>query len=176
MKISVIEKYFEENVIKKSLKEISWYEEKVDGILIKKHLINSQKQVFDFDQISDSSDIIEGTKEKLKTSDTIYFKNNKVIFVEFKSGGIGERDFRLKATESIISFYNFIFKNGIKDKLCIPNDIFEFYMVFDKNNPNTSNRLNFFMATERKLQIKYKHLFSNYHIIDNDKFQKRFKI
>ena len=169
MRISEIEVFFENNVPKLPLTKISLDKENNFS------LINSSKLVFDFDKIVDNSDILEGTKEKLKTSDTIYFKNGKIIFVEFKSGGIGERDFRLKASESIISFYNFIFKNGIKDKLCFPSDIFEFYMVYDKNNPQSSNRLNFFMATERKLQIKYKHLFSKYHIIDSDKFQKRFR-
>lgn len=170
MKIKDIENLFEQSVPKKALTDISLDKEN------QLSLVNSSKLVFDFDEIVDANDITEGTKEKLKTSDTIYFKNNKIIFVEFKSGGIGERDFRLKATESIISFYNFVFKSGIKDKLCFPSDIFEFYMVYDKNNPTTATRLKFFMATERKLQIKYKHLFSKYHIIDNDKFQRIFKI
>lgn len=170
MKIKDVENLFEKSVSKKALTFISLDKDN------QKSLVDSTKLVFDFDEIVDSNDITEGTKEKLKTSDTIYFKNNKITFVEFKSGGIGERDFRLKATESIISFYNFIHKNGIKDTLCFPNDTFEFYMVYDKKNPSSASRLNFFIATERKLQIKYKHLFSRYRIIDNVKFQKDFKI
>ncbi len=170
MKIKDIENLFEKIVSKKALTFISLDKDN------QKTLVNSPKLVFDFDEIVDANDITEGTKEKLKTSDTVYFKNNKIIFVEFKSGGIGERDFRLKATESIISLYNFVFKNGIKEKLCFPNDTFEFYMVYDKKNPSSATRLAFFIATERKLQIKYKHLFSKYHIIDNVKFQRLFRI
>ena len=170
MKISEIETFFENNVPKKKLTSISLDKENKISLII------SSKLVFDFDQIVEPYDMVEGTKQKLKTSDTVYFKNNRIIFVEFKSGGIGERDFRLKATESIISFYNYLFENGIKDNLCFPNDMFEFYMVYDKNNPISSNRLNFFMATERKLQIKYKHLFSKYKVIDNDTFRRVFKI
>lgn len=170
MKIKDIENLFEKNVSKKALTIITLDKDN------QKSLINSTKLVFDFDEIVDANDITEGTKEKIKTSDTVYFKNNKITFVEFKSGGIGERDFKLKATESIISLYNFAFKNGINDTLCFPTDIFEFYMVYDKKNPSSATRLAFFIATERKLQIKYKHLFSKYHIIDNVKFQRLFRI
>lgn len=170
MKFSEIEAFFEKNVIKKPLTDISYDKDN------KISVVKSLKEVFDFDAIVDNEDIIEGTKEKIKTSDTIYFKDGKIIFVEFKSGKISEPDFRLKATESIVSFYNYLFDKGFKDNLCIPNDLFQIYVVYDKRNCSLAGRLLFFRNTERKLQIKHKHLFSKYQVIDNDKFQKIFKI
>lgn len=159
MKISEIEKFFDQNVSKKELSEISF--DKDNQI----PLINSTKLSFDFDLIND----------QIKTSDTIYFKNGKIIFVEFKRGMIKDIDFRLKATESIISFYNYAFENGFKENLSFPNDTFQIYIVYDKNNSSPS-KLNTFKATERKLKIEYKHFFSKYEVIDNDRFQKLFKI
>lgn len=159
MRIDKIENYFEENVLKKELNEISF--DKDNQI----SLINSKKTSFDFDLLND----------KIKTSDTIFFKNGKIIFIEFKRGSIKDIDFRLKATESIISFYNYIFKNGFKEDLIFPTDSFQIYVVYDKNNSSPS-KLNSFKATERKLKIEYKHLFSKYEVIDNDRFQKLFKI
>ncbi|KQB38991.1 hypothetical protein RCH33_2024 [Flavobacterium daejeonense] len=170
MRINDIEQFFEGNVPKKSLTEISL--DKENNVSV----VSSAKEVFDFDTILDNTDINEGTKEKIKTSDTIYFKDGKVIFVEFKRGKISETDFRLKATESIISFYNYIFEKGFKEKLCFPSDLFQIYVVYDKRNTSLAARLPFFRNTERKLQIKYKHLFSKYQVIDNDKFQRIFKI
>ena len=101
MRINEIEQFFEGNVRKKSLTDISLDKEN------KISVVSSAKEVFDFDSITNDNDINEGTKEKIKTSDTIYFKDGKVIFVEFKRGKISETDFRLKAIESIISFYNY---------------------------------------------------------------------
>lgn len=170
MRINDIEQYFEGNVRKKSLADISFDKEN------KISVVSSAKEVFDFDTIVDDADIKEGTKEKIKTSDTIYFKDGKVIFVEFKRGRISETDFRLKATESIVSFYNYIFEKGFKENLCFPSDLFQIYVVYDKRNTSLAARLPFFRNTERKLQIKYKHLFSKYQVIDNDKFQRIFKI
>jgi hypothetical protein len=170
MRINDIEQFFEDNVQKKSLTEISFDKEN------KISVVSSIKEVFDFDTIVDDTDINEGTKEKIKTSDTIYFKEGKVIFVEFKRGRISETDFRLKATESIVSFYKYIFEKGFKENLCFPSDLFQIYVVYDKRNTSLAGRLPFFRNTERKLQIKYKHLFSKYQVIDNDKFQRIFKI
>jgi hypothetical protein len=170
MRINDIEQFFEGNVHKKSLTDISYDKEN------KISVVSSAKEVFDFDTLVDDTDINEGTKEKIKTSDTIYFKDGKVIFVEFKRGRISETDFRLKATESIISFYNYIFDKGFKENLCFPSDLFQIYVVYDKRNTSLAGRLPFFRNTERKLQIKYKHLFSKYQVIDNDKFQRIFKI
>lgn len=159
MRINDIEHFFAENVTKAELKEISL--DKENGIA----LINLSKSCYDFDLINTN----------IKTSDTLFFKEGKIIFVEFKRGKISDKDFRLKATESIISFYNYIFANGFKEYLCFPSDYFQIYIVFDKNNSSPS-KLNTFKETERKLKIEYKHLFAKYVVIDNDKFQKLFRI
>jgi hypothetical protein len=159
MRISEIEEFFKINVSKKELKEISLDNENSIS------LINSTKTAFDFDELN----------KKIKTSDTIYFNNNKIIFVEFKRGKVSDKDFRLKATESLISFYNFAFANGFKENLSFPNDNFHIYIVYDKNNSSPS-KLNTFKVTERKLKLEYKHFFSKYEIIDNDKFKKIFRI
>ncbi|MGZ9734284.1 hypothetical protein [Flavobacterium sp. GNP002] len=159
MRINDIEAFFEVNVFKKNLKDISW--DKTNQV----SLINSNKESFDFDELN----------KEIKTSDTIYFKNGKIIFVEFKRGTISDIDFRLKATESIISFYNYAFRNGFKENLSFPNDTFQIYFVYDKSNSSPA-KLNTFKASERKLKAEYKHLFSKYEVIDNDRFQKIFKI
>ena len=155
MRINEIAECFEKNILKKGLNEISFDKDN------KISLINSTKMSFDFDLIND----------RIKTSDTLYFKNGKIIFVEFKRGTIKDIDFRLKATESIISFYNYIFQNGFKEKLCFPNDLFEIYIVYDKNN-SSPTRTMAITTTGRKLMNEYKHFFSKYQVIDNDRFQK----
>lgn len=170
MRINDIEQFFESNVSKKTLTDISYDKEN------KISIVSSSKKVFDFDTLVDEIDANEGTKEKIKTSDTVYFKDGKVVFVEFKSGRISETDFRLKATESIISFYNYIYEKGFNENLFFPSDLFQIYVVYDKRNHSLAARLPFFRNTERKLQLKYKHLFSKYQVIDNDKFQRIFKI
>ncbi len=158
MRVNDIETFFNTHVQKKELREISFDEENNQS------LINSSKTSFDFDIIND----------KIKTSDTIYFKDGKIIFVEFKNGKIAEKDFRLKATESIISFYNFIFENGFKEKLCFSNEVFQIYVVYNKNS--SPSMLNTFSATEKKLQLQYKHFFSKYQVVDNENFKKIFGI
>lgn len=159
MRIKDIEKFFDLNVSKATLSQVSL--DKENGI----SLINSTRLSFDFDTLN----------TKIKNSDTLYFKENKVIFVEFKRGKVSDVDFRLKATESIISFYNYVFENGFKEPLCFPNTVFQVYVVFDKNNA-TPSKLNTFKSTERKLKVEYKHFLSKYVIVGNDKFQRIFKI
>jgi hypothetical protein len=172
MRINDIQEHFENYVPKKTLKEISWYEIKEktiinnieEEIIITKSLINSTKLSFDFDEIN----------KKIKTSDTVYFKDEKVIFVEFKSGGIKKIDFRLKATESIISFYNYIYNKGFIENMCFPNSTFQIYFVYNTNSSSAAKVT--FSAVERELTSEYKHLFSKLKVIDNDRFQKIFKI
>lgn len=159
IRIIEIEAFFEKNVLKKNLKDISW--DKANNV----SLINSDKKSFDFDELN----------KEIKTSDTIYFENGKIIFVEFKRGKIKDIDFRLKGTESFISFYNYVFENGFKEKLCFPNEIFQIYVVYDKNNSSPTRTLAI-TTTGRKLEKEYKHFFSKYQVIDNDKFKRRFKI
>lgn len=154
-----IKVFFEEHVTKKMYRDLSL--DRNSG----RAIINSRKLNYDFDEVNYS----------IKTSDTLFFKSGKIIFVEFKRGSISDSDFRLKATESIISFYNFIHKNGFTESLNLPNDIFQIYFVYDKNNSSPSKEFTF-KATERKLKIEYKHLYSKYEVIDNDKFKRLFKI
>lgn len=164
MRIKDIELFFNSNVVKKQLIDISWYEEIVDGITCRKSLINSTKECFDYDEIN----------RCIKTSDTIYFKNGNIIFVEFKSGEIKKIDFRLKATESIISFYNFIFSNGFTETLNFPNNTFQIYFVY---NRKVSPAAQFtFSQVERELSHEYKHLFSKFKVIDTENFKKIFGI
>jgi len=158
MRINDIEKFFNENVSKAELNQISL--EKETGT----SLINSTKLSFDFDTIN----------QKIKTSDTVYFKDNKIIFVEFKSGGIKKIDFRLKATESIISFYNYIFENGFVDKMSFPNENFQIYFIY--NSASSPSALFTFSTVERELTNEYKHLFSKLKVIDNNRFKKLFGI
>jgi hypothetical protein len=159
MKIKNIEVFFKKNVPKKKLKQISFDTDNNTS------LINSSKMSFDFDSINN----------RIKTSDTVYFKDGKIVFIEFKRGKISDKDFRLKATESIISFYNYVFENGFKDNMYFPSDLFQIYIVYDRNN-STPTREMAITATGRKLKVEYKHLFSKYEVIDNDRFRKLFKI
>ena len=159
MRISDVEMFFNNNVDKKQLSEISF--DKENNI----SLINSNNLCFDFDKIN----------EEIKTSDTLYFKNGKIIFVEFKRGKIKDIDFRLKATESIISFYNYTFKNGFRENLCFPSDLFQIYIVYDRNN-SSPTRTQAIDTSGRKLEKEYKHFFSKYQVIDNDKFKRIFRI
>ncbi len=169
MRINDIKNFFDENVPKKSLYDISWYEveTKIDTVktIIREHLINSQKESFDFDEVN----------KEIKTSDTVYFKNNKVIFVEFKSGKLPEKDVRLKATESIISFYNYVFENGFRENLIIPSEIFEICFVYN-TTIRSAGALLYYSNLAKKLKNEYKHLYSNIRVIDNNRFQKIFKI
>ena len=164
MRVNDIRLFFEENVAKKTISEISWYEKKSEGVTLKQSLIISNKQSFDFDIIN----------QKIKTSDTVYFIENKIVFVEFKSGEIKQIDFRLKAIESIISFYNYIFLNGFRENLCFPNDVFQIYFVFNRDCSPSAQFT--FTEVEKSLKFEYKHLFSKFKVIDHKKFQKLFGI
>ena len=166
MRISDIEKFFEENVAKKTITELS-----LDGTN-SISLIHSLTQSFDFDNLF----IPEIAHDTLKTSDTLYFKDNKIIFVEFKRAGkIPEQQFRLKATESVLIFYNYIHSKNFKEPLTLPNNFIEIYFVYDKDKV-ASTALPFFSNTKRKLKLLYKHLISDYHIIDNNEFKNIFEI
>ena len=166
MRINDIEIFFEENVAKKTITELSF-----DGTN-NVSLIQTLTQSFDFDNLF----IPEITNDTLKTSDTLYFKDNKIIFVEFKRGGkIREQQFRLKATESVLIFYNYIHSKNFTEPLTLPNNFIEIYFVYDKDKVAMS-ALPFFSNTKRKLKLLYKHLISDYHIIDNNEFKNIFEI
>lgn len=160
MRIKDIETFFEENFPRKTISLLSLDKEK--------SLIISDKLSFSFD------DVVKKEQKIIKTSDTVFFKNNKVIFVEFKSSRIGNIEFRLKSIESIFSFYNYIYSNNFKESLIFPNDIFEIYFVYSKKS--SSAMLNTFAQIERELRTEYKHIFSKFKLIDNERFVKLFRI
>ncbi len=161
MNISEIKQYFENNFPKKSLKELSI------NVNNNESLVNLQNLSYDFDSIKSRRDKV------LKTSDTIYFRNDKITFVEFKSGKVGNYEYRFKAFESIISFYNYIYENGFKDAFSVPNDIFEIYFVHKRTSKYSS--LQELQIIEKELSKEYKHLYSKFKLIDIDQFQKIFK-
>ena len=162
MRIKDVETFFEENFPKKTISLLSLDEEN------KISLIYSEKLSFSFDEV------VKKEQKIIKTADTIFFKNNKIIFVEFKSGKIGNIDFRLKSIESIFSFYNYIYSNNFKESLIFPNDIFEIYFVYSKKS--SSAMLNTFSQIERELRTEYKHIYSKFKLIDNKSFVKLFRI
>lgn len=159
MKIEEIEAFFKENVSQQKLNLISIDKE------TNLPVVNSSKLSFDFDLIN----------TRIKTSDTIYFKDGKIIFVEFKRGKITKKDFRLKATESIISFLNYAHENKLLAQLCLPCDYFQIYFVYDKDTA-TAPKLFTFSEVEKGLKQEYKHLFSKLRVIDNYNFKKLFGI
>lgn len=160
MSFKKIETFFNDNISKKSLSDLSLDKENNSS------LINSSKEHFDYDEIN----------KRIKTSDTLIFKSSKIIFVEFKKGGtIKDKDFRLKASESIISLINILIEEKIVKTVCFPTDLFQLYFVYDRNNI-TATQVNYFATVERKLKIEYKNLFSKYSIIPQDKFKKIFNI
>jgi hypothetical protein len=109
----------------------------------------------------------------IKTADGIFFKGDKIIFVEFKSGHIGEIDYRLKATESFVVFISYLLDERIIDKFCYPYSTLEFYIVFNKNYYSSTTQIEL-LRIEKKLNQQYKFLFSKYKIIDNYNFDKLF--
>jgi hypothetical protein len=158
MNFDKIAAYFEKNIVKKTLSELSLDKENNSS------LVNSNSKHFDFDEIN----------KRIKTTDTIVFKNSRIIFVEFKKGGtIKDRDFRLKASESIISLINLLIENNVVEKICFPTDLFRLYFVYDRNNISSTQVVNF-GNIERKLTSEYKNLFSKYSIIPQDRFKKVF--
>ena len=136
IRIKDIENFFEENFPKKTFSLLSLDEENKISLII------SEKLSFSFDEV------VKKEQKIIKTSDTIFFKTNKIIFVEFKSGKIGNIEFRLKSIESIFSFYNYIYSNNFKESLIFPNDIFEIYFVYSKKS--SSAMLNTFAQIERE--------------------------
>ena len=165
MRINDIEEFFNENVTKKTITALSLDEKNNIS------LITSENVSFDFDSL----DKPINTKDKIKSSDTLFFKDGKIIFVEFKRGAkIPEQQFRLKAIESILIFYNYIFANNFTENLYLPNDLFQIYFVYNKENISAT-ALPYFSNIKRKLGIQYKHLISEYHIIDKDEFILQFE-
>ncbi|WP_417800088.1 hypothetical protein [Tenacibaculum sp.] len=157
---SDIEKYFSENVPQKNYSELSIDKES------KSSLISSSKKSYDFDELN----------TKIKTSDTIIFNTKKISLVEFKNGDkIKEIDIRLKCSESIMSFLNFILEEQVVETLCFPSQFFQFYLVFNRKKINAS-QVNHFGNIQRKLQKEYSNFYSKVVIINQDQFKRVFRI
>lgn len=157
---SDIEKYFSENVPQKNYSELSIDKESESS------LISSSKKSYDFDELN----------TKIKTSDTIIFNSKKISLVEFKNGDkIKEIDIRLKCSESIMSFLNFILEEQVVETLCFPSQFFQFYLVFNRKKINAS-QVNHFGNIQRKLQKEYSNFYSKVVIINQDQFKRVFRI
>ncbi|WP_428742587.1 hypothetical protein [Tenacibaculum sp.] len=157
---SDIEKYFSENVPQKNYSELSIDKESENS------LINSSKESFDFDELN----------TKIKTSDTIIFNTEKISLVEFKNGDkIKEVDIRLKCSESIMSFLNFILEEKVVETIYFPSQFFQFYLVFNRKKINAS-QVNHFGNIQRKLQKEYSNFYSKIVILNQDQFKKVFRI
>lgn len=155
-----IENYFSENAIKKSFTELSLDKESQTSV------INSNKESYDFDSIN----------YKIKTSDAIIFNSSKVILAEFKNGNkISESDIRLKSSESILALLNFIIEENICDSICFPNNLFQFYLVYNRNKINSSQVVHFGFL-EKKLKKQYSALYSKFTILNQDKFKQIFRL
>lgn len=160
MSFKKIETFFNNNISKKPLSDLSLDKENNSS------LINSKIQHFDYDEING----------EIKTCDTLIFKNSKIIFVEFKKGNtIKNIDLRLKASESIISFINIIIKNQIVETFCFPTELFQLYFVYDRNNIKSTQVIEL-GRVQKLLQKEYRNIFSKYSIIPQDKFKKIFNI
>ena len=92
-----------------------------------------------------------------------------ITFVEFKYGKINEIDFRLKFTESLISFIDYSIDNKLINNITFPNKYFKFYIVYKFKSATFDIEMN---RIQRKLKSQYKYFVSNYTIISNDKFKK----
>lgn len=160
MNFEIVKEHFEFNIQKKTLSELS-----IDKIS-NESLIKSSVESFDYDTINYS----------IKTTDTLFFINSNIIFVEFKKGeSIKDIDLRLKATESILSFLNYIIGQKLTEFVCFPNDVFQLYFVYDRNNINAT-QVTHLSNIERKLQKEYCNILSKYRILPQDSFKKIFKI
>lgn len=171
MDYSTIEKHFSSNVLLKTFTELSYDKESDSSLII------SDNKSYDYDSIN----------ENIKTSDTVIFKSGKITFVEFKKGKkredgkksktkkIKEPDIRLKSTESIISFIDYILKKNISETICFPCNLFQFYLVYDRTKSDPSQVIHF-GNLERKLQKQYSKFYSKFSILPQDRFKKIFKL
>lgn len=157
MNLIDIKNYFEQNISKKTIEDLSYDSANNNSLVI------SNKFLFDFDSITD----------KIKTSDALFFEKSNIIFIEFKNGKINDIDFRLKATESVISFINLLLDKNLVSTFSLPSDTFQFYIVYNINKYPTKAIA--FRTLEEKIKLQYKYLLSKYRILNQDQFKKRFK-
>jgi hypothetical protein len=153
MRIEDIEQFFEGTVPKITLRKAS--EDTANGI----SLIDSEELVFNYDSL----------KGSIKSSDIIYFKQDKVIFVEFKNGNIKPIDFRLKATEGLMTFIRHIKKKAPPLNVCFPNDCLEIHYVYN-DATTTSTRLEEYNRTIKLLGNEYAGAYSKLKMIKASDF------
>lgn len=167
-----IEKLFETNVSKASFEELCKEENTGNS------MISSKKLSFKYDNIS----------QDIKTSDTIFFSDDKIEFIEFKDvnssklSGKNKREFirqlRLKAIESYISLYNFLNDNSYpisKDE--VSNLALHYYFIFNKEQFKTKPLLlNTFSAAQIRWTKQYSRFFNKISFLDHETFVKKFKI
>ena len=168
MNFKSIETYFEKNIEKKTITQLSYDDANNSSLII------SNKEKFNFDKVNN----------EIKTSDALFFEKYHIIFIEFKNGKIGDIDLRLKASESIIAMTKFLIENNLIDNFCFPSDVFQFYLVYNSKiidkktgwQTTSSTRIIEFGKLERKLKLQYKYILSKYRILNQDQYNKRFNI
>lgn len=154
MRINEIEQLFEKTVSKIKLKEAS-----IDSAN-SASLIDSEELVFNYDSL----------KGAIKSSDTIFFKENKIIFVEFKNGNIKQVDFRLKATEGLMTFIKYLKKEDQSLNICFPNDHLEIHYVYnDGKTPST--KLEEYNKIIRQLEKEYLGTYSKLKLVKASDFK-----
>lgn len=154
MKINDIEQLFEKTVPKIKLKEAS-----IDSAN-STSLVYSEELVFNYDSL----------KGSIKSSDTIIFKEDKIIFVEFKNGNIKLIDFRLKATEGLMTLIKHIKKMDESLKICFPNDYLEIHYVYN-DTKTTSTKLEEFNNIIRLLGKEYLGTYSKLKLVKASDFK-----
>lgn len=154
MKIKEIEQHFEQTVPKITLKKAS--EDIANGV----SLINSDELVFNYDSL----------KGAIKSSDTIYFEENKIIFIEFKNGNIKSMDFRLKATEGLMIFLKHLKKVNPTLQICFPNNCLEIHYVYNDSRINPT-KLEEFKKNIRLLNKEYSGVYSNLKLVKASEFK-----
>jgi hypothetical protein len=154
MRINEIEQLFEKTVSKIKLREAS-----IDSAN-STSLIDSEELVFNYDSL----------KGSIKSSDTIFFKENKIIFVEFKNGNIKLIDFRLKATEGLMTFIKHLKKEDQSLNICFPNNFLEIHYVYnDARTPST--KLEEFNKIIRLLEKEYLGTYSKLKLVKASDFK-----
>ncbi|WP_075342388.1 hypothetical protein [Tenacibaculum agarivorans] len=160
MSYTDIEQHFSNNIPRKPYSELSLDDDTQTS------LVSSAKTSYDFDEVSN----------EIKTSDTIIFNQNKISLVEFKNGNkVKEIEIRLKCSESIISLTNYILEKGVVNSFCFPNQLIQFYLVFNKEKITGTQLMNF-SNIQRKLQREYANFYIKLVILNQDQFKKVFKI
>lgn len=153
MKIENIKQLFENTVPQVTLKEAS------EDTANNTSLIDSEELVFNYDSL----------KGAIKTTDTVYFKEDKIVFVEFKNGNIKTIDFRLKATESMMVFMKHL-KTKSSITIDFPNNYFEIHYVYNDNTA-TPTQLSEYSKIVRLLKNEYQGTYSQLQLVKASEFK-----